>query len=71
MPWTLCYGCPCLNNDYEEGSTCNLGADVEYRWFSDEGAPRGMRLLTVTSDPCPLLKQLPTPGKVLDSEPLR
>jgi hypothetical protein len=27
-----CEGCPCLNIDYEQGQSCNLGYDCELRW---------------------------------------
>ena len=26
-----CDGCPCLNEDYEEGESCNLGYDIDYQ----------------------------------------
>jgi len=27
-----CEGCPCLNSDYEQGSSCNLGYDCDLKW---------------------------------------
>lgn len=27
-----CSSCPCLNNDYEYGPSCNLGYDCDSRW---------------------------------------
>ena len=27
-----CENCPCLNNDYEKGESCNLGFDCDSRW---------------------------------------
>lgn len=29
----ICDGCPCLNNDYEQGSECNLGYTTNLFWF--------------------------------------
>lgn len=28
----LCDECPCLNNDYEQGSSCNLGYPEDSYW---------------------------------------
>ena len=32
-----CDGCPCLNNDYEYGGSCNLEYDCDLRWFNKNG----------------------------------
>ena len=29
---TCCDRCPCLNVDFEDGSSCNLGYDSEFYW---------------------------------------
>jgi hypothetical protein len=29
-PFTVCDGCPILNNDYEQGSSCNLSYDTKH-----------------------------------------
>jgi hypothetical protein len=34
----ICDGCPCLNTDYEEGSTCNLEFDSDYYPTTTKGA---------------------------------
>jgi hypothetical protein len=31
-----CDGCPCLNTDFEQGATCNLGYETDLRWTSDK-----------------------------------
>ncbi len=28
--YTICNNCPCLNNDYEQGESCNLGYTTDY-----------------------------------------
>ena len=32
----ICSECPCLNNDYKQGSECNLGYNVSLEWFGKE-----------------------------------
>ncbi len=31
---TICDNCPCLNTDYESGSSCNLEYETDLFWFS-------------------------------------
>lgn len=35
--YTLCNKCPCLNNDYEQGCSCNLNYDTDYIELKDTG----------------------------------
>ena len=37
MKFTVCDNCPCLNQDNEYGSECNLGCDAQDRWFLEDG----------------------------------
>lgn len=37
MNYIHCNGCPCLNNDYEQGFSCNLGFDSDLHWFIIKG----------------------------------
>ena len=30
-----CFGCPCLNSDYEQGCNCNMGYHTQYKKLSD------------------------------------
>lgn len=46
MKYTVCTGCPILNNDYEYGSECNLGFDTNYRIVSQ----KGRRLAQISQD---------------------
>ena len=32
----FCTDCPCRNTDYEQGSTCNVGSDIEFKKIGDE-----------------------------------
>ena len=32
LEMTNCRDCPCLNNDYEQGSDCNLGYETDLYW---------------------------------------
>lgn len=36
MRFVDCDGCPCLNNDYEQGSECNLGYETDYILVNEE-----------------------------------
>ena len=31
--YTKCSGCPCLNNDYEDGGSCNLEYGTSLEWI--------------------------------------
>lgn len=33
MRYSNCSECPCLNNDYEYGGSCNLGYDTSLEWY--------------------------------------
>ena len=33
MRYTNCNKCPCLNQDYEQGGSCNLGYDTDLEWY--------------------------------------
>ena len=37
MRFVKCDGCPCLNSDYESGSSCNLGYDTKYVKYEENG----------------------------------
>ena len=37
MNYTFCDGCPCRNSDYEQGSSCNLDYDADYRQLKVDG----------------------------------
>lgn len=34
--YTDCSNCPCLNNDYEYGSSCNLGYNTDSLWLKED-----------------------------------
>ena len=36
MKYTVCDGCPCLNNDYEQGSSCNLDYATDLVWVKKD-----------------------------------
>jgi hypothetical protein len=56
-----CTGCPCLNNDYEQGASCNLEYDCSSRW-SQNGE------LYDTSENCKLVSVNFEGGNFLRSE---
>lgn len=33
---TDCSDCPCLNRDYEQGGSCNMGYDTDSEWTMDK-----------------------------------
>ena len=44
MRFVICDECPCLNNDYEQGSDCNLGYEQSYVLVQEE--PRTFKHLS-------------------------